>query len=320
VQIVPEIAERVAHLDVYQRTAAWVMPRKDRPYRTLEKLAFRYLPLVQKAYRTGIYWGRECFVPGFTIDPRLAAPAKKLALQNIERGISDPELRAKVTPDFQIGCKRILISNTYYPTLAREDVELVTDGITRITPTGIVTTDAETGETVEREVDAIIVATGFYTTEQPIAEHIKGRDGRTLADAWRESGMAAYKGTTIAGFPNLFQIVGPNTGLGHSSMVFIIESQIQYILSALQQTGQAGIATVEPRPEAQQAWNDDLHRRMERTVWSTGGCASWYLDSHGRNTTLWPRTTFKFRQLLSRFDIDQYVVTHADVATAQNAA
>jgi cyclohexanone monooxygenase len=316
IQIVPEIAEQVAHLDVYQRTAPWVMPRKDRDYKPVERLAFRYLPLVQKAYRTGIYWGRECFVPGFTVNPKLAAPAEKLARKNIERGISDPALRAAVTPDFQIGCKRILISNTYYPALDRPDVELVTDGIREITATGIVAADGST-----REVDAIIVATGFHTTEQPIAEHIKGRDGLTLADAWREHGQAAYKGTTIAGFPNLFQIVGPNTGLGHSSMVFIIESQIAYIVSALQQIGQRELGTVEPTPEAQQAWNDDVQRRMQRTVWNTGGCASWYIDAHGRNTTLWPRTTFKFRELLSRFDLDQYVVTpRQDASTTKEHA
>ncbi len=317
IQIVPEIAEQVSHLDLYQRTAPWVMPRRDRDYTRVEKLAFRYVPLFQKAYRTGIYWGRECFVPGFTVNPRLAAPARKMALKNIESGITDPQLREAVTPDYQIGCKRILISNDYYPALDRDDVDLVTDGIARITPEGIVTADGST-----REVDAIIVATGFYTTEQPIAQHIKGRDGRTLADSWNEDGMSAYKGTTIAGFPNLFQIVGPNTGLGHSSMVFIIESQIAYILSALQKMGERELATVEPRPEVQQAWNKDIQQRMQRTVWSTGGCASWYLDSHGRNTTLWPRTTFKFRSLLSEFDTEQYVVTprHADTDTKERVA
>jgi cyclohexanone monooxygenase len=304
IQIVPEVAKQAAHLDVYQRTAPWVMPRGDRPYTAIERFAFRHLPFVQRAYRTGIYWGRECFVPGFTVNPKLAAPAKRLALKNIERGVSDPELRKAVTPDYQIGCKRILISNDYYPTLDQEHVDLVTDGIHEITPAGIVTEDG-----TEHPVDAIIVATGFYTTEQPIAEHIKGRDGRTLADSWRETGMAAYKGTTISGFPNLFQIVGPNTGLGHSSMVFIIESQIAYIRSALQQMGERDIASVEPTREAQDAWNVDVQRRMQRTVWNTGGCASWYIDSHGRNTTLWPRTTFKFRELLRDFDLDQYVAT-----------
>ncbi len=311
IQIVPEVAKQVSHLDVYQRTAPWVMPRKDREYSTIEKLAFRYLPLVQRAYRTGIYWGRETFVPAFTVNANLAAPAKRLALQNIERGISDPALRATVTPDFAMGCKRILISNDYYPALEKEHVDLVTDPITRITATGIVTADGTV-----REVDAIVVATGFQITEQPIAQHIKGRNGRTLADAWREHGMAAHKGTTIAGFPNLFMIAGPNTGLGHSSMVFIIESQIAYILSALSTMGERRIATVEPRPEVQDAWNADIQRRMQRTVWNTGGCASWYLDDHGRNTTLWPRTTFTFRQLLRSFDPDQYVVTASEDAPA----
>ena len=318
IQIVPEIAKQVARLDVYQRTAPWVMPRKDRDYTALEKFAFRHVPLVQKAYRTGIYWGRECFVPGFTVNPKLAAPARKMALRNIEAGISDPALRRAVTPDYQIGCKRILISNDYYPTLAEEHVDLVTDGIAAITPSGVVARDGTV-----REVDAIVVATGFHTTEQPITQHIKGREGRTLADAWAESGAAAYKGTTIAGFPNLFQIVGPNTGLGHSSMVFIIESQIAYIVSALQKIGERELVTVEPRPEAQAAWNRDIQERMKGTVWSTGGCASWYLDDHGRNTTLWPRTTVAFRHHLSDFDLDQYVATtrrDTTPASRENAA
>ncbi len=318
IQIVPEVARQVAHLDVYQRTAPWVMPRKDRPYRAIERFGFRWVPFFQKAYRTGIYWGRETFVPAFVLDARIAKPAVKLSLKNIADGIKDPQLRQAVTPDYQLGCKRVLISNDYYPALAADHVDLVTDGIAEITPTGIVTQDGTT-----REVDAIVVATGFYTTEQPIAQHITGRDGRTLAQAWSAEGMTAYKGTTITGFPNLFQIVGPNTGLGHSSMVFIIESQIAYILSALQKMGARGIASVEPKAEAQAAWNEDLQRRMRRTVWNTGGCASWYIDSHGRNTTLWPRTTYKFRSLLSDFDLDQYVVAarqDTPTRTKENAA
>ncbi|RNM14150.1 flavin-containing monooxygenase [Nocardioides pocheonensis] len=311
IQIVPEIAPKVAHLDVYQRTAPWVIPRNDRTYTRLERLAFRHLPFVQKAYRRAIYWGREAYVPGFTLQPKLAAPARAMGLANIAKGISDPALREAVTPHYQIGCKRILISNTYYPALDRDNVDLVTDGIVEVTPTGVVTADG-----TEREIDCLIVATGFYTTDQPIAHHVKGRDGRTLADVWAEHGMASYKGTTTAGFPNLFQIVGANTGLGHSSMVFIIESQIAYILSALEQMKQRDIVAVEPTPQAQAAWNADLQRRMRRTVWSTGGCASWYLDEHGRNTTLWPRSTFAFRALLRRFDLEKYVVTTASDAPA----
>jgi cyclohexanone monooxygenase len=301
IQIVPEIAKQVAHLDVYQRTAPWVMPRRDRAYTALERLAFRHVPGLQRLYRTAIYWGRETFVPGFTVDPRLAAPAKKLSLQNIEKGLPDPALRAKVTPTFEIGCKRILISNDWYPTLARDNVDLVTDGIDKVTGSSIVTRDG-----VEREIDALVVATGFHTTDLPVAEHITGRHGETLAAQWQREGMSAYKGATTHGFPNLFFIVGPNTGLGHSSMVFMIESQISYILDALRTLDARGIASVEPKPRAQERWNRDIQRRMKRTVWSAGGCSSWYLDAHGRNVTLWPRTTFTFRRLTRRFDLFQY--------------
>ena len=304
IQIVPEIAEQVAHLDVYQRTAPWVMPRRDRAYTALERFGFAHAPGLQKLYRTAIYWGREMFVPGFTVTPKLAAPAKKMALANIEKSITDPVMRAQVTPTFEVGCKRILISNDWYPALARDNVDLVTDRISKVTAGAVVTDDG-----VEREVDAIIVATGFYTTEQPIAHHIAGRDGQTLAEHWAASGMAAYKGTTVNGFPNLFQIVGPNTGLGHSSMVFMIESQIAYILDAIRSMRDQGLAAVEPRPDAQRRWNDDLQRRLRRTVWNNGGCSSWYLDQHGRNTTLWPRTTFTFRRLLATFDHEQYLTT-----------
>ncbi len=301
IQIVPEVAEVAAHLDVYQRTAPWVMKRKDRAYLPVERFAFKHLPLVQKAYRTAIYWGRECFVPAFTVNPKLALPAKLDALDNIKRSIDDPELRAKLTPDYEMGCKRILISNDYYPALAKDHVDLVTDGIAKVTGNAVVSTDG-----VEREIDVLIVATGFHTTDLPIAHHITGAAGRTLAEVFATESMSAYKGTTIHGFPNLFQIVGPNTGLGHSSMVFMIESQLNYILSALDELERRGFSSFEVTKQAQQDWTDDVHRRMEKTVWSSGGCASWYLDAHGKNVTLWPRTTVAFRLLTSRFDSDKY--------------
>jgi cation diffusion facilitator CzcD-associated flavoprotein CzcO len=306
IQIVPEIAGKVAHLDVYQRTAPHIIPRRDRAYTRLEKLAFKHVPGVQKAYRTAIYWARESFVPAFVVDPRIAAPAKKAAMANIHKGISDPELRAKVTPDFELGCKRVLISNDWYPALDRDDVDLVTDRISKITPGAVVTVDG-----TEREIDVLIVATGFLATDLPIGRHIHGRNGESLADHFRQHGMQAYKGATVHGFPNLFFIVGPNTGLGHSSMVFMIESQVAYAVDALRKMRTGQIAAVEPTPEAQQAWNDDLQRRMKRTVWNTGGCSSWYLDEHGRNVTLWPRTTYKFRQLTASFDTESYTAVPA---------
>ena len=319
VQFTPEIAPRASQLFLFQRTPPWLGPSPD--YHDAvpdgQRWLYAHVPTYSEWNRFWMFWRMgDGSIPGVRVDPDWDSSNGTISAVNdlmrtmfvsyLEREFADrPDLVPHVVPTYPPGAKRLLRDNGVWAgALTRDNVTLVTDEIREITPTGIVTADGST-----REVDAIVVATGFHTTEQPIAEHIKGRDGRTLADAWREHGQAAYKGTTIAGFPNLFQIVGPNTGLGHSSMVFIIESQIAYIVSALQQIGQRELGTVEPTPEAQQSWNDDVQRRMQRTVWNTGGCASWYLDSHGRNTTLWPRTTFKFRELLSRFDLDQYVVT-----------
>jgi cation diffusion facilitator CzcD-associated flavoprotein CzcO len=306
IQIVPEVQRVAAHLDVYQRTAPWVIPRNDRRYPRLERLALRRLPALGKLYRTGIYWAHEGYVPAFTWQPRLGAPAQKAAALNIQKAIKDPELRAKVTPTFLLGCKRVLRSNTYYPALASENVDLVTDPISRITPNGVVTVDR-----VEHPADVIVVATGFWTTELPIAERVVGREGRTLAEEWSGSGMSAYKGTTVHGFPNLFMMTGPNTGQGHTSVVFVIESQVAYLRDALRTMREQGYAAVEPRADAQRRWNAAVQRRMKRTVWNTGGCSSWYLDTHGRNTVLWPKATFTLRRKLARFDADAYVVQAA---------
>ncbi|UDY23066.1 flavin-containing monooxygenase [Nocardioides sp. Kera G14] len=304
IQIVPEIQPVAGHLDVYQRTAPWVIPRNEHRYSGLEKLAFRRVPGLQKAARLAIYWGREAYVPAFAWQPKLAAPAKQLALRNIRKGIKDPELRAKVTPDYEIGCKRILISNRYYPALDADNTELVTDPIARVTPTGIVTADG-----TEREIDVLIVATGFEATDIPIAHHVRGRGGESMADRFKRTGAAAYKGSTVPGFPNLFFVIGPNTGLGHSSMVFIIESQVQYLRDAIRTMRVNDFGTVEPTEDAFREWNAVLQKQLARSVWSTGGCASWYLDEEGRNTTLWPSFTFLFRHLLHTFDVDRYVVT-----------
>ncbi len=304
VQIGPHIAARVARLDVYQRTAPWIVPRRDRTYSRLERLAYRHIPGLQRLARTLIYWGRETFVFGFAINPKLAAPARKMAEGNIARGVKDPGLRAAVTPKFRIGCKRILLSNDWYPMLERDNVSLVTDGIAAVRGNAIITTDGTV-----REVDAIITATGFHVTDSPAYDLIKGADGRTLGEVWRQDGMQAYKGSTVTGFPNLFLLVGPNTGLGHNSMVLMIESQLNYLMDALRTMDERGLATVEVRADAQRSYNTNLQRRMRRTIWTTGGCASWYLDSKGRNTTLWPGFTFTFRQRTRRFDQAAYAST-----------
>ncbi len=311
IQIVPAVAKVAGHLDVYQRTPPWIIPRNDRAYSRPERFALRHLPALRRLYRTGVYWARETYVPAFTVAPSIAWPARRLAEANIARGIADPALRARVTPDYQLGCKRVLISNDYYPALAADHVDLVTDPIAAVTPDGVVTADG-----TERPVDVLVVATGFHTTDLPIAERLTGRDGRTLADVWAEHGMSAYKGTTVPGFPNLFLLVGPNTGLGHSSMVFVIEAQVRYLREALRTMRAHRYAEVEPRPDVTATWNRRLQRRMARTVWSTGGCSSWYLDEHGRNTTLWPRSTLTLRATLARFDVADYRVSAATGAAA----
>jgi cyclohexanone monooxygenase len=301
IQIGPAIVDDVAHLDVYQRTAPWVMPRHDRSYSKVESLAYKHLPLVQRAARNAIYWGREAYVLGFAFEPRILQVAQRMAERNIAKGIADPQLRAEVTPDWQIGCKRILISNSWYPMLAREHVDLVTDGIAEVRENAIVTADGTV-----REVDAIVLATGFHVTDSPTFERIVGADGRSLAEVWDESGQQAYKGAAVAGFPNLLFVIGPNCGLGHSSMIYMIESHLNYLASALDTIDKRGIARFEVRPEVQQTYNARLQRQMQRTIWQTGGCASWYLDKHGNNTTLWPNFTFVFRQQTRRFDVAAY--------------
>lgn len=309
IQLVPELQKVVGHLDVYQRTPNWVIPRNERRFTGIEKAVFRHVPGAQRLARAAVYAQLEGRAPAFTRFPALLQVVERQCKKNIAKAISDPVLREKVTPNYRAGCKRILISNAWYPALAADNVDLVTDPITKITGDAVVTADPSTGSgTTERPIDVLVVATGFYVTEPPIAQHITGRDGRTLADVWDERGMAAYKGTTIHGFPNLFQIVGPNTALGHSSMIFMIESHVRYIVDAARTMRREGLATVEPTAEAQAEWTATMRERMKPTVWTTGGCASWYLDKFGNNTTLWPGQTFTFRSHLSRFDVDKYDV------------
>jgi len=311
VQIVPAIAEQVAHLDVYQRTAPWVLPRGDRSYTTWERAAFRGIPGFQRTSRSLIYALRELQVFALAKNPRLTRPLQRLASKHLATQVSDVRLRQRLTPTWRIGCKRMLISNTWYPTLQRSNVALVTDPITEVRPDGVVTADGTV-----REVDAIVVATGFHVTDSPAYDTITGANGATLAQAWRQTGMQAYKGAAVTGFPNLFFLVGPNTGLGHTSMVYMIESQLNYLMDALATMATQGIAELEVRSEAMAAYNYELQAKLRRSVWMTGGCGSWYLDAHGNNTTLWPDFTFAFRRITRRFDLDAYRSVRAPAARA----
>jgi cation diffusion facilitator CzcD-associated flavoprotein CzcO len=300
IQYVPEIAPSVGALDVYQRTPPWIIPRTDRAISRAERWVYRRVPAVQRLVRSLIYWSRESYVLGFTRTRTLMRVPERIARTHLARQVPDPQLRARLEPDYAIGCKRILISNDYYPTLSRDNVNLVTDGIREVRARSIVAADG-----TERPADVIIFGTGFAVTDIPAADRIWGRNGLLLREAWRD-GMQAYKGTTIAGFPNFFMLVGPNTGLGHTSMVYMIEAQVSYVLDALRQMMRLGIEALDVRPQVQAAANAELQERMAGTVWTTGGCASWYLDPQGRNTTLWPDFTFRFRTTTRRFDLAAY--------------
>jgi cation diffusion facilitator CzcD-associated flavoprotein CzcO len=219
------------------------------------------------------------------------------AKANIRRHIKDKTLRKQVTPTFDFGCKRVLMANNYYPALAQENVEVITHGVTEVRESSIVAADG-----TEREIDAIIWGTGFHVTDNPEWSNLRGRDGRTLTETWAPTGMRSYLGTLVPNFPNAFLVIGPNTGLGHSSMVYMIESNVEYILSVLDHVERSGADDVEVTAETVEAFEEDIARRSEGTVWTAGGCDSWYLDASGRNTTLWPDFTFRFRRLCRSFD------------------
>jgi cation diffusion facilitator CzcD-associated flavoprotein CzcO len=306
IQFVPQIQPKVEQLHLFQRTPPWIMPRPDRPITKVERAIYRRWPAAQIAMRNAIYWGRELFaIP--MLHHRLSKVIEKAGRRHLQRQVKDPELRAKLTPDYSPGCKRILVSNDYLPSLGNPNVEVVTDGIAEIRERSVVDRRG-----VEREVDTIILGTGFHVTDLPIAERVRGRDGRTLAEHWSGT-LQALRGTTVAGFPNLFFVLGPNTGLGHTSVVLMAEAQAGYIRQALEHIERAGAAAIEPRQEEQDAWNEDIQRKSAGTVWLNGGCNSWYIDRNGKNSTLWPDHTFRFFAAMKRFKPSEYRVVPAAV-------
>jgi cation diffusion facilitator CzcD-associated flavoprotein CzcO len=273
--------------------------------RPRERSLFRRLPAAQRAIRAGVRWGREVFLLPFRWRAFRWIP-KRIGMRHLATQVADPALRAKLTPDFEVGCKRIMLSDDYYPALQQPNVELVTEAVVEVRPGGVVTADGR-----EHAVDTIVWGTGFAASKLPIGERLRGRDGVLLGDVWRERGMSALRGTTFAGFPNLFMLVGPNTGLGHTSIILMIESQLTYVMDALRTIDERGLATVEPRAEAQAAFNAALQRSMRGSVWTDGGCSSWYLDERGANPVIWPGTTFGFRRALGRFDPSEYELAPA---------
>jgi cation diffusion facilitator CzcD-associated flavoprotein CzcO len=298
IQFVPEIAHQVARLDLYQRTAPWILPRPDRAISAAEQWLLAKVPLLQSLYRALVYIQYESRALWYNYLPGVLRVAERQALRHLKAQVSDPPLRARLTPNYAIGCKRVLLMNSYYPALTRPNVALITEPVLHVTAHGIVTADGQ-----EREVDAIVFGTGFDVAQAVSAAAIIGRGGQRLFGVNRE----AYKGCAVAGFPNYFMITGPNTGLGHNSMIYMIESGVQYVLGAIKQVLQRDLHSVEVKAEVQQAFNAELRKRMKGTVWSSG-CKSWYLDQAGNNYTLWPGFTFSYRRITRRFDIENYVV------------
>ena len=305
IQFVPEIQPQVGRLHLFQRTPAWVMPDLDRPLGERERRLYRRVPAAQRAMRALTYLSLEATVLGTIYDRRLARLLQRVADRHLESQVPDPELRAKLTPSYTIGCKRITMSNTYLRALTEPNAEVITEPITEIRAHSIVTADG-----TEREIDTLICGTGFRIFDNPGMAMIRGREGRSLTEAW-EGSPRAYLGTAVPGFPNLFFIVGPNSAGGFNSIIFTSEAHMNYVIEALRTMERKGVDAVEVRPEVYEAFNRDTERRLATSVWNEGGCASWYIDENGRNDVWWPTFMARLWQRTRRFDASSYRATAA---------
>jgi cation diffusion facilitator CzcD-associated flavoprotein CzcO len=304
IQFVPQIQPVVEHLYLHQRTPPWIFPRKDRKVSALRQALYRRVPATQRLARLRIYLTFEFLLSVFMGKAeRRQKAVTKGALDHLAAQVADETLRQKLRPHYAIGCKRLLLSDDYYPALSQPNVEVIDAPVASFTAHEVVGTDG-----IARPVDVVIMGTGFEAAEPPYAEHIVGRDGVRLSESWKSGGVEAYAGSTVAGFPNLFLMIGPNATLAHNSMIYMIESHINYIASALAFLGRSGVGVVEVKPAVQQRYNEKLQAKLEHSVWVEGGCGSWYLDHRGRNTTLWPDHTWKFRRLTRRFHPGEYMV------------
>ena len=302
IQFVPRIQPQAEHITLFQRTPPWVLPRMDHPIASWQKTMFRLLPITQHAIRSLLYWQRELTAAGFVYRQNMLKQGVKFAQEHLERQVPDPLLRAKLTPTYTLGCKRVLISDDFYPAVSQPNVEVVTEHIREVRAHSVVTEDGK-----EHEIDTIICATGFHVTDAQLPQRIHGHDGIILGDTWSPD-PHAYLGASVAGFPNMFLLIGPNTGVGHTSMVFMIESQVAYILDCLRTMEQRALQTIEVRAESEETFNAEIQQRMQGTVWASG-CNSWYLDKQGRNTAIWPGFTFEFRRRTRHFNSQHYVLT-----------
>jgi len=304
-QVIPEIQPDVAELHVFMRTPHWVIPRPDRAFTTRQRRLLAHRG-PQHALRNAIYWSLETRLIGFKYsDFMLRTMGRDRALRHLHEQVSDPQLRAQLTPDYTIGCKRIILSDTLYPALAADNttVHAGQAGIDHLDATGIVTT---TGEHID--LDLVVWATGYDATDNAIPYPILGRGGRTLQSVWQPF-PRAYLGTTVPGFPNLFLVTGPNTGIGHTSALFIIECQMAYIMSAMQEVRARGAGAIEVTTPAEGDYTRTIHREMEKTVWKSGGCHSWYQSKSGHVIAMYPGFSFSYRRAARRFRPEHHVVS-----------
>lgn len=313
IQIVPELAKTAERLVVYQRSAPYVVPRRDAEYSVAEQRMFARVPKTAQHLRDEHFWfSEDRYLQRRRVSTFLTM-VSGVALNHLASQVADDDLRRRLTPDYEIGCKRILISNDYFPALQKPNVRLDTAGITAVTADGIVSRDGK-----EETFDAIVLATGFEATDLPIAEHIFGRGARKLADQWDE-GAKAYDCTSISGFPNLFMMLGPNTGLGAGSMVYMAETQAGYIHQALSHILENDIV-IEPEARAEEEFVNDLYERSEGTVWVAGGCKSWYLHPKSQKlTALWPDFMHRFRIDNGKFSQEGYISQKNVASVIQDA-
>jgi cation diffusion facilitator CzcD-associated flavoprotein CzcO len=299
IQFVPEIQPQVKRLHVFQRTPPWVLPRANPAIPNSWRRRFEQHPRLQKAIRAAVFSLFESFHVMFT-HPGLTRLTERRARRHIARQVPDPALREKLIPSYRLGCKRILGSDDWYPALTAGNVDVVTAEIREITPNGILGHNG-----IEHPADAIIFGTGFQVTDPPISHRVFGPDGETLAQKWNGS-PKAHLGLAVAGFPNFFLLLGPNTGLGHNSVLLMVEAQIDYVIKTLNHRRGHGLATIEPRADAQGRFVAEVDAGTRGSVWTAGGCVSWYLDSTGRNSALWPGTVRAYRRRLARFEPGDY--------------
>jgi len=313
IQFVPEVARTAAHVDVYQRSAPYILPKFDRPYTRAEQVLYEKLPVVRKTDRLRIFLYGELLTSGFVLSQKFLAAPMQLWRRQLRSQIADPRLREKCVPDYVMGCKRVLFSNNWYSTLARPDVELVTDPIERIAPGGVVMADGTT-----RPADVIIYGTGFKTLDFLAPMSVTGLAGRRLDEVWHD-GAEAYLGITVSGFPNFFMLYGPNTNLGGNSIIYMLEGQISYVLGAIRALHEEGLDWLDVRPEVQRSFNTWVDAASRTSVWESG-CRSWYTTASGRNTNNWPDHTFLYRYRVRRFDLARYRVMPKRPATAAPGA